>query len=133
MLECVVNVSEGRDGRVEAITSAAGAALLDLHRDAHHNRAVLTLAGADLDAAVRRVATTTVEQLDLRVHTGVHPRIGVLDVVPFVPLGRPSIADAVTARDRVRGVGGRNARAPLFRVRTGTIAPRREARSVPIT
>jgi glutamate formiminotransferase len=87
-LECVVNVSEGRDEAVLATLSAsAGAALLDLHRDPHHHRAVLTLGGRPDDVAVaaRSLATTTVRLLDLRTHEGVHPRLGVLDVVPFVP------------------------------------------------
>ena len=115
MLECVVNVSEGRAvPALEAIASAAGAELLDQHRDAHHNRAVLTLAGPDLDGAVRRVARATIEQLDLREHTGVHPRIGVLDVVPFVPLGGSSIADAVTARDAFAAWAGETLELPCF-------------------
>jgi glutamate formiminotransferase len=87
-LECVVNVSEGRDEAVlAALAASAAPTLLDLHRDAHHNRAVLTLAGApdDVAAAARSLATATVGRLDLRAHDGVHPRLGVLDVVPFVP------------------------------------------------
>ena len=87
-LECVVNVSEGRDEAIlGALAASAGPALLDLHRDPHHHRAVFTLAGApdDVDAAVRSLATATVGFLDLRAHEGAHPRLGVLDVVPFVP------------------------------------------------
>ena len=87
-LECVVNVSEGRDESVLAMLSAsAGPALLDLHRDPHHHRTVLTLAGGpeDVAAAARSLARATVDRLDLRAHDGVHPRLGVLDVVPFVP------------------------------------------------
>jgi glutamate formiminotransferase len=98
MLECVVNISEGRDRAVLAqIEAAAGDDLLDVHTDPHHHRSVLTLVGED---APRAVATATVEHLDLRHHDGVHPRIGVLDVVPFVPLGDATIEDAVAARDR---------------------------------
>ena len=87
-LECVVNVSEGRDESVLAMLSAsAGPALLDLHRDPHHHRTVLTLAGGpdDVAGAARSLARATVDRLDLRAHDGVHPRLGVLDVVPFVP------------------------------------------------
>jgi glutamate formiminotransferase len=87
-LECVVNVSEGRDETVlAALSASAGPALLDLHRDPQHHRAVLTLAGGpeDVAAAARSLATATVGLLDLRAHDGVHPRLGVLDVVPFVP------------------------------------------------
>lgn len=87
-LECVVNVSEGRDeAALSELSASAGPVFVDLHRDPHHHRAVLTLAGApdDVTAAARSLATTTVERLDLRAHDGVHPRLGVLDVVPFVP------------------------------------------------
>lgn len=98
MLECVVNLSEGRDGgALAAFTEATGADLLDLHVDAHHNRSVWTLVGED---APRRLATAAVARLDLRTHDGVHPRIGVVDVVPFVPLGPATMADALDARDR---------------------------------
>ena len=97
MLECVINISEGRDlARVERIASAAGSALLDVHSDPHHHRSVLTVIGAD---AARAVASATVAELDLQDHDGVHPRLGVLDVVPFVALGSTPATDAVDARD----------------------------------
>lgn len=88
LLECVVNVSEGRDEAVLGrLAAAAGPALLDQHRDPDHNRTVFTLAGpADLVAeASRALAGATLSLLDLRRHSGAHPRLGVLDVVPFVP------------------------------------------------
>lgn len=98
MLECVVNLSEGRDPeRLAALAAAAGDDLLDLHRDAHHHRSVLTLIGEE---APRRVATTAVSLLDLSTHAGVHPRLGVVDVVPFAPLAGSELGDAVEARDR---------------------------------
>jgi glutamate formiminotransferase / 5-formyltetrahydrofolate cyclo-ligase len=98
VLECVVNISEGRRlDAIELIGRSAGRELLDLHADADHNRSVLTLVGED---AARAVAAAAVLSLDLRGHTGVHPRIGVVDVVPFVPLGSSTIDDAVGARDR---------------------------------
>lgn len=98
MLECVVNVSEGRRSAVvQAIAGAAGDALLDVHVDGHHHRSVLTLVGEEAPRTVTRAA---VEHLDLRSHEGVHPRIGVVDVVPFVPLGDAGLDDAVAARDR---------------------------------
>lgn len=97
MLECVVNISEGRDRRAIArIGAAAGPALLDVHTDPDHHRSVLTLVGED---AARAVAAAAVLTLDLRHHAGVHPRIGVLDVVPFVPLGSSTLDDARAARD----------------------------------
>lgn len=94
MLECVVNVSEGRDPVViDALRGAAGECLLDVHTDRDHHRSVLTLAGDDVEEAVRAVATEAVHLIDMRDHTGVHPRLGAVDVVPFVPL-------AVAERDR---------------------------------
>lgn len=98
MLECVVNISEGRRPEVvAAIGAAAGADLLDVHSDAHHHRSVLTLVGEEAPRAVARAA---VDRLDLGAHAGVHPRIGVVDVVPFVALGATPAAEAVAARDR---------------------------------
>ncbi|HYA69404.1 MAG TPA: hypothetical protein VED63_11795 [Acidimicrobiales bacterium] len=87
MLECVVNVSEGRNEAViEAIAASAGPSLLDIHRDPWHHRSVFTLAGPDLHDAVRALAETTVGLVDIAEHAGSHPRFGALDVVPFVPL-----------------------------------------------
>ena len=98
MLECVVNISEGRDlARVAEIADAAGTDLLDVHSDAHHHRSVLTLVG---ETAARAVASAAFEVLDLRGHEGVHPRLGVVDVVPFVALGGATDADTLAARDR---------------------------------
>lgn len=98
MLECVINISEGRSlATVELIARNAGAALLDVHTDPHHNRAVITVLGED---AARAVTAAAVLTLDLRTHEGVHPRFGVVDVVPFVPLGSALMDDAVEARDR---------------------------------
>ena len=102
MLECVPNVAEGRAGGVlDALAAACGASLLDLHVDADHHRSVFTLAGpADGDAAdaVRALARAVAAQLDVRGHDGVHPRLGALDVVPFVALGEPAGAAVAPAR-----------------------------------
>lgn len=112
MLECVVNVSEGRDRDVIGVlAAAAGADLLDVHSDPDHNRSVLTLVGED---APRSVAEAAVELLDLRRHTGAHPRIGVLDVVPFVPLGDTPMSAAVTARDEFAVWAGAELELPCF-------------------
>jgi glutamate formiminotransferase len=99
-LECVVNVSEGRSASVlAALRGACGSALLDVHTDPHHHRSVFTLAGADTSAALRSLAAAAVSLLDIRSHAGVHPRIGVVDVVPFVPLAGLPFAAAVRERD----------------------------------
>jgi glutamate formiminotransferase len=97
----VVNVSEGRrHAVVEAIRNAArAAAVLDVHSDLDHNRSVLTLAaerGPLVDAVVE-LSRRAVELVDLRSHAGRHPRLGVVDVVPFVPVRSATMQDAVAA------------------------------------
>src|SRR5215471_6989164 len=93
VLECVPNVAEGRAGGVlDALADACGAALLDLHVDADHHRSVFTLAGPaprDAETAARALARSVERLVDLRTHHGVHPRLGALDVVPFVALDDP--------------------------------------------
>ncbi len=103
MLECVVNVSEGRDASViAALARACGPCLLDVHSDYHHHRSVLTVAGEDeaVQAAVRELAGRAVVLLDLREHVGAHPRFGVLDVVPWVALQGWPVRDAVAGGAR---------------------------------
>jgi glutamate formiminotransferase len=120
-----VNVSEGRDPDVVAAIAAAGAdCLLDLHTDGDHHRAVLTLGGpgGQLEEAVRSVARATVAHIDLRTHAGVHPRLGALDVVPFVPLGpggspvgpEGDLTPAIEARDRFAAWAGAELDLPCF-------------------
>ncbi len=92
-----MNVSEGRQRAVVvAIAASAGPDLLDVHSDPDHNRTVLTLLG---EQAPRAVTVEAVARLDLRDHEGAHPRFGVVDVVPFVPLGDADMRDAIQARD----------------------------------
>ena len=115
MLECVINVSEGRDRSVvTAIAGAAGAALLDVHADPHHNRAVLTLAGAGVEDAARAVTVEAERRIDLRLHVGVHPRLGAIDVVPFVPLSGSTMDDALAARDAFAVWAGDDLGVPCF-------------------
>jgi glutamate formiminotransferase len=93
-LESVPNFSEGRDrATIDAIGTAleAHARVLDLHVDADHNRSVFTIVGQDdalVEALVAGIAVAK-ERVDLRAHSGAHPRIGAADVVPLVPI-RPT-------------------------------------------
>lgn len=120
--ECVVNISEGRDGSViDAIASAGGEHLLDRHSDAEHHRSVLTLGGPldAVEAATRAVATVAVSAIDIRTHVGVHPRRGAVDVVPFVPLGAAAPdgegwCRALEARDRFAEWAGSELGVPCF-------------------
>lgn len=110
MLESVPNVSEGRDASAVAAIAVAfageGARVLDTHLDGDHNRAVLTLAGDDEaleDGLVAGIGEAR-RRIDLRVHRGVHPRVGAADVVPVVPLDPEDVGRAV---DVARAVGER--------------------------
>jgi glutamate formiminotransferase / 5-formyltetrahydrofolate cyclo-ligase len=90
VLECVPNVSEGRDDVVlDVLADACGPSLLDRHEDRDHHRSVFTLAGPgirDAETAVASLARAVAERLDLTDHEGAHPRFGMLDVVPFCAL-----------------------------------------------
>ena len=102
LVECVPNFSEGRKPETvreiaRAIESVKGASVLGRHMDADHNRSVITFVAAPevvVDAALRAVATAT-ELIDLRTHTGQHPRIGATDVLPFVPVSGITIDDCI--------------------------------------
>ncbi|MES1245428.1 MAG: glutamate formimidoyltransferase [Acidobacteriota bacterium] len=105
-LECVPNVSEGRRPEVvarlaAAVTSVPGVRLLDLSSDPDHNRSVLTLAGTagDLRVALLKLYEAALREIDLTHHEGVHPRVGAVDVVPFVPLGDTPMEEAVAAAE----------------------------------
>lgn len=94
LVECVPNFSEGRrpevvDQIVAAIQSAGGVALLDKEMDANHNRAVITFVGepAACEEAAFRGCKKAMELIDLTKHQGEHPRIGAMDVCPFIPIG----------------------------------------------
>jgi glutamate formiminotransferase len=101
VVECVPNISEARRGGVidagTAAVVAGGAQLLDRHSDADHNRSVFTLAGSTgpVIAAVHGLADVAIAGIDLRTQRGVHPRIGAIDVVPFVPIEGISMAECV--------------------------------------
>lgn len=104
LLECVPNISEGRDlaavARIaDAMSRVPGVRLLDRHSDAVHHRSVFTLVGAadPLRAAVLALFDGALAELDVSAHRGAHPRIGAVDVVPFVPLSGATMADAVAA------------------------------------
>lgn len=98
VLECVVNVSEGRRPDVlrELASGIGPHDVLDVHVDPWHHRSVWTLVGTE---APRLLTRRAVDLLDLTDHHGAHPRLGVVDVVPFVPLDPSSMDEALIARD----------------------------------
>lgn len=120
LLESVPNISEGRDldtiDRCVAAVAACGVRVVHRTSDAVHNRSVLTMAGGydELREAAIALAAVTLERIDLRTHAGVHPRIGALDVLPFVPLRDATMADAVRlARETAAAIWER-LRVPSF-------------------
>lgn len=106
LFEIVPNISEGRDaGTIDAAVAAMeaeGARVLHRTSDAVHHRSVITAAGSasQVVAAAVALARVTLERIDLRTHRGEHPRIGALDVLPFVPLGTATLDDAITLAHR---------------------------------
>jgi glutamate formiminotransferase len=115
LIESVPNVSEGRrldvvDRLAAAIEATAGVWLLDRTSDPSHNRSVFTLAGAApaVTAALEALVAVAIETIDMTLHRGEHPRIGAVDVVPFVPLGETTIEDAIElARSFGAGIADR--------------------------
>jgi glutamate formiminotransferase len=99
-----------------AVRSVAGVALLDVTSDADHNRSVLTFAGEAepvLEAAVAAVVRAAA-LIDMRAHTGVHPRMGSADVVPFVPLGATTMEDCIAVAHRAGERIWREAGVPVY-------------------
>lgn len=109
LVESVPNVSEGRrldaiERLADAITSVPEVHLLDRTSDASHNRSVFTLAGpaGPVSMALSRLVGTAIEEIDMDTHAGEHPRIGAVDVIPFIPLGDTSMEETV---EIARGFG----------------------------
>ncbi len=121
IVECVPNFSEGRDPAtvdaiVAAVRSVPGAVVLDRTMDADHNRSVVTFAApaeAVGEAAVRAVEQA-VARIDLNRHTGVHPRIGAADVVPFVPVAGVTLADCASIAECTAAELWRRLRVPVY-------------------
>jgi glutamate formiminotransferase len=115
IIESIPNVSEGRRPDVvarltDAIRHTPGVRLLDASSDPSHNRSVFTLVGdaPSLKAATLALYEVAVDSIDLRTHRGEHPRLGAVDVVPFVPIEGATMADCVElARDVAAAVAER--------------------------
>lgn len=122
----IPNVSEGRDratvARLADALAGGGCRVLDVHSDEQHNRSVLTAHG-DLVAGAAALARAAASLLDLRTHTGVHPRVGVLDVYPVVPCDAP-MDDAVTLARAAGDEIARTAGLPVYFYDHAAAAPR---------
>ena len=132
IIECVPNISEGRRPDIVAdivdhVRRVAGIHVLDFSSDASHNRSVLTLAG-DIDA-VREATLALFERavtlIDLRDHRGEHPRLGAVDVVPFVPIEDVTMVQCVElARSTAAEVAARHS-LPVYLYEEAAILPAR--------
>lgn len=101
-IECVPNISEGRrpdviNALADTLRGVAGMRVLDVQSDAAHNRSVFTLAGTaeGLAAGIPKLFEGAIAAIDLRRHTGEHPRLGAVDVVPFIPIDGVTMAECV--------------------------------------
>ena len=102
IFECIPNISEGRDAKVvlacvRSVSEVEGITLLNYTSDINHNRSVITFMGdaKAIEEASISLARATTELIDLRKHSGEHPRVGALDVLPIVPLKNASEEEAV--------------------------------------
>src|SRR5215204_4940389 len=102
VIECVPNVSEGRrqaviDRIAGALRAVSGLRVLDVQSDAAHNRSVFTLAGdaAAMSEGIPVLFEHALAEIDLRTHKGEHPRLGAVDVVPFIPIDGVTMAECV--------------------------------------
>jgi glutamate formiminotransferase len=121
VIECVPNVSEGRRTEVvdliaDAIRRTTGARLLDYSSDASHNRSVFTLAGdaAGVERAVMAIYERAIAAIDLRAQRGEHPRIGAVDVVPFVPIEGVTMTECVALAQQVGAAIANRFQIPVY-------------------
>ena len=134
MIECVPNVSEGRrqevvDRLADVLRRAPGVRLLDYSADANHNRSVFTFVGDGpaLEQAVLALFERAIADIDLRTHRGGHPRIGAVDVVPFIPLMGATMADAVDVARRTGGAIAERFGVPIYLYEAAAVHPSRRA------
>lgn len=133
IVECVPNISEGRNHEiveavVDVIRNAPGVALLDYSSDASHNRSVITFTGSPEGAANAAVqlAKKAAELIDLTKHHGEHPRMGAVDVIPFIPIKEMSTEECVALSKEVAKRIYEEANIPVFLYEASASAPHRE-------
>lgn len=132
-IECVPNVSEGRradviNGLADSLRSVPGLRVLGVQSDAAHNRSVFTLAGdaAALAAGVPKLFEGALAAIDLRAHTGEHPRMGAVDVVPFIPIEGVTMAECVALAKAVAADVAARFGVPMFLYEEAAANPARK-------
>jgi len=132
LVECVPNVSEGRRGDVvdrmaDAIRSSEGVRLLDQTSDVDHNRSVFTYAGEPepVLAATHALVDVVYREVDMRTHKGEHPRLGAVDVVPFVPLAGVTMDECIALAHRFGSEVAQRHSVPVFYYAKAATRPER--------
>ncbi|MEO5894673.1 MAG: glutamate formimidoyltransferase [Vicinamibacterales bacterium] len=133
IIESIPNVSEGRRPEVverlaQAVRATPGVRLLDFSSDTSHNRSVFTLVGEGpaLKAAILALYEVAVAEIDLRTHRGQHPRLGAIDVVPFVPIEGATISDCVALAKDVAATVAERFSLPVFLYEDASSNPARK-------
>jgi glutamate formiminotransferase len=132
IVECVPNFSEGRKAETvarlaQAISSVPTACVLDTHIDPDHNRSVITFVatpGMIVEAALRAVGLAA-ELIDMRRHTGVHPRLGATDVLPFIPISGLTMEDCAALAHQAGARIARELSIPVFFYERAALKPDR--------
>lgn len=133
IIQCVPNISEGRrpeivEAVINEVRSTAGVTLIDYSSDASHNRTVITFLGDEksVGEAAFKLAKKAVELIDLRVHEGEHPRMGAVDVIPFIPIKETTLDEC---DEIAKAVGARiwnECQMPVFLYEHSASTPKRE-------
>ena len=132
IVECVPNISEGLDKEkveqiVDTVRNSANVFLADYSSDANHNRAVITFFGSPdgVENAIVRLASKAVELIDLTKHTGEHPRMGAVDVIPLIPIKKISMEETVALSKKVAERIWLEAKLPVFLYENSASVPHR--------
>ena len=131
IIECVPNFSEGRDMGVKIVEPFRGqknVKLLDYQNDTDHNRSVVTVVGEPeaLKAAVLEAIGVAIELIDMNSHQGQHPRMGAVDVVPFIPVKNVSVEEAVEISKSVAREAAKKYKLPIFLYEQSASQPERQ-------
>jgi len=137
IIECVANVSEGRNAPIldilrQSIQGVKGVALLDRHTDWDHHRTVFTFAGqpSAVVQAAYELVRTAIPLIDLHTHAGEHPRVGAVDVVPLIPLKGTTIEDCIEWAQQLGARIGADLNIPVFLYEAASVTPARQGLEV---
>ncbi len=133
LMECIPNISEGRrpetvEAIVNEVRAVPGVTLIDYSSDASHNRSVITFLGEPekVAQAAFRLAKAAAEKIDLRTHTGEHPRMGAVDVIPFVPVKGMTMEECVALSEALGQRLWEELKLPVFLYEASASAPHRK-------